>query len=90
MKKKLLSLLFLFPQDEPVGLSGAGFNNESTAPALDKLQAAGEGGGFIPGLKTFFTYGFFPQGKGTVGRILKDPPFLREIIPLYLLEFLNF
>ena len=64
MKKKLLSLLFLFPQDEPVGLSGAGFNNESTAPALDKLQAAGEGGGFIPGLKTFLHMGFSLKAKG--------------------------
>lgn len=53
-------------QDEPVGLSGTGFNTESTASDLIKLQAAGEGGGFIPGLNHYLAHVFFPQGQRTV------------------------
>lgn len=63
-------------QDEPVGLSGTGFNTESTASDLIKLQAAGEGGGFIPGLNHYLAHVFFPQGQRTVEEY-KSPSILR-------------
>ena len=56
-------------QDEPVGLSGTGFNTESTASDLIKLQAAGEGGGFIPGLKSLFSTCVFPSRPKDYRRI---------------------